>query len=193
MQGPLCQYKYPLKVEDGTLCRMPSPLPGPEGAGAYQPEYEDADLPRNGDDLTMIFGGPAQDIQDASERAFWEVFDCLPDWAGTSIPTEFKMAVAGQIFHVKEHATMKLYQYAISHFAGPGTFDAELSFPMSALAGALERTVSEGSLEALIEGEIDRLGTEEEPFEIGDWQFSFEYGKGMVELFHAVYRGSGIA
>ena len=180
-------------VEDGTLCRMHSPLPGPEGVWPHQPEYGNAEIPRNADDLTMAFGGPTQDVEDASERTFWEVYDCLPDWAGTSIPTEFKMHVAGQVFFVKPHATRKLYQYAIAHFAGPGTFDAELSFPMSALAGALERTVKTGALEPLMDGEIDRLGTEDQPFEIGDWQFSFEFIDKVVELFHAVYRGSGIA
>ena len=192
MPGPLCQYRNPQIVEDGTLCRMPSPLPGPWGVWPHEPDYWDAPIPRNADDLTMAFGGPTQDVEDATERAFWEVYECLPDWPGTSIPTEFKMHVADRVFHVKPHATQKLYQYALSHFAGPGTFDGELSFPMSALAGALERTAKEGELQPLIDGEIDRLGTEADPFEIGDWQFSFEYDDGMVELFHAVYRGSSI-
>ena len=34
--GPLCQVSRPMRVEDGTLCRMPSPVPGVLGSG-YDP------------------------------------------------------------------------------------------------------------------------------------------------------------
>src|SRR5262249_8987266 len=34
--GPLCQASWPERVEDGTLCRTPSPLPGALGA-RYDP------------------------------------------------------------------------------------------------------------------------------------------------------------
>jgi hypothetical protein len=44
--GPICQVSRPVNVVDGTLCRAPSPNPGPIGAGPGQVDVSSWDVPR---------------------------------------------------------------------------------------------------------------------------------------------------
>jgi hypothetical protein len=91
-------------------------------------------------------------VPPVSERGpWWRAYDFGDDWPGTSVPRGFVMEIGGAKFRVTVNATEHMAEYAgrspsVGQLRNPGVWStspsarfAEVDYPLSSLAGALEQ------------------------------------------------------
>jgi hypothetical protein len=125
------------------------------------------------------------------EGAWWEASDFGEDWPGTAVPRGFNIRVGGRTFRVHPNATKHMAENAgrmpsAGELRNPGTWSpspgapmAEIDYPLSSLAGALEQAAAR----------LQGLPRQRHFFQQGNWQLGVDTGAEPWVVYHAVPMG----
>jgi hypothetical protein len=123
--------------------------------------------------------------------AWWKARDFGEDWPGTSVPRGFTLEVGGRTFRVTPNATKHMAEN-VGRLASGGELDnpgvwstspgarlAQVDYPLSSLAGALEQAA----------GRLKSLPPQRHFFKEGNWELGIDTADNPWAVYHAVPLG----
>jgi hypothetical protein len=122
---------------------------------------------------------------------WWKARDFGDDWPGTAVPQGFTMEVGGRTFRVTVNATKHMAENVgrlpgSGELANPGVWStspggriAQVDYPLSSLAGALERAAQR----------LAGLPPQRHFFSEGNWELGIDTADNPWAVYHAVPRG----
>jgi hypothetical protein len=132
--------------------------------------------------------GEALAGETAEGGPWWKARDFGDDWPGTSVPRGFTMEVGGRTFRVTVNATKHMAENvgrlpSAGELANPGVWStspgmrlAQVDYPLSSLAGALEEAAQR----------LSGLPPQRHFFRQGNWELGIDTADNPWAVYHAV-------
>jgi len=163
--GPQCEYNVPEDVEDGTMCRAESPLPGPVGVIEGQP-WPSAAAPLTSPVYTstveVLFSIAPQLTWDGFQRAAYDKLNAaLQEQANTLLRRgNITYQEMENLVNARNSSLLRIRDRLTSF----GEMYSEILKPGASLRGAEQLLREKGSMEAVLESVgntrqvVDRIG-----------------------------------